>query len=87
MPIYGALLMTMCWRAASRASSPLTLLTALGCLLFVVSDALIAVHHFHTHLEKFQVLVMTTYYAAQFAITLTTTEIFRDERIKRKLGA
>ena len=85
LPVYGALLVTMSWRALARAHSPLTLVTGLGTLLFVVSDAFIAVHQFYTPLEDFQLIVMTTYFAAQFAITLTTTEIFREETQKWKL--
>ena len=85
LPFYGLLLLTMSWRALAKANSPLTFVTGVGSLLFVVSDALIAIHKFYAPLEHFQLLVMSTYYAAQFGITLTTAEIFTDERRKWKM--
>ena len=58
MPIYALLLTTMAWRGLCRANSTLSRLTALGGVLFVISDALIVIHLFHTHLSFYQVITI-----------------------------
>lgn len=86
LPIYAGLLLTMCWRAVARADkSPISSVTALGSVLFVISDFIICFHVFYSSISVYQVSVMATYYAAQLAITLSAAEIFvRQEGGKSK---
>lgn len=58
LPVYGVLLLTMCWRALARvADNPCDmknfpkLLCAIGAVLFVISDSLIAFDKFYIPLS------------------------------------
>ncbi|XP_063705251.1 lysoplasmalogenase TMEM86A [Culicoides brevitarsis] len=82
LPIYGVLLLTMCWRALARATdNPCDmknfpkLACALGAVLFVISDSLIAFDKFYIPLSFAQLAIMITYYAAQLGITLSIVEL------------
>jgi uncharacterized membrane protein YhhN len=69
--LYGAVLMTMAWSAllAWRVTrSRLAAAAALGGLLFVVSDTLLAFGRFVPGAASSEVAVMTTYIAAQLLI-------------------
>ncbi|KAH8355895.1 hypothetical protein KR200_001451, partial [Drosophila serrata] len=78
VPIYCFLITTMLWRSLARAvdaRSFLTVFCAIGATLFVISDALIAVTMFMgVPLPGARLQIMITYYAAQFAIALSTAD-------------
>lgn len=78
VPIYCVLIITMLWRSLARAvdaKSLLAILCAFGAVLFVISDALIAVTMFlSVDLPSPRLQIMITYYAAQFAIALSTAD-------------
>ncbi len=84
---YFFLLFTTTWRALARAKGSKTKthhLTAIGCVLFVISDSIIIFDMFVRHLESQQFLIMSTYYAAQFLITLSAAQKFVDDGKIRK---
>ena len=72
--LYTAIILTMAAQAASRA---LTLrlasarAAAIGAALFVISDTLIGLDRFRPNLDFSPVLVLGTYYAAQWLIALS----------------
>ncbi|KAH8284095.1 hypothetical protein KR054_010044, partial [Drosophila jambulina] len=78
VPIYCFLITTMLWRSLARAvdvRSFLAVFCAIGAILFVISDALIAVTMFMgVPLPGARLQIMITYYAAQFAIALSTAD-------------
>nr|XP_036674154.1 lysoplasmalogenase-like protein TMEM86A [Drosophila suzukii] len=78
VPIYCYLITTMLWRSLARAVDSrnfLTVFCAIGAILFVISDALIAVTMFvGVPLPFARLQIMITYYAAQFAIALSTAD-------------
>ncbi|XP_016952225.1 lysoplasmalogenase-like protein TMEM86A [Drosophila biarmipes] len=78
VPIYCYLITTMLWRSLARAVDSRTFLAvfcAVGAILFVISDALIAVTMFvGVPLPCARLQIMVTYYAAQFAIALSTAD-------------
>ncbi|XP_030370738.1 lysoplasmalogenase-like protein TMEM86A isoform X2 [Scaptodrosophila lebanonensis] len=78
VPIYSGLIITMLWRAIAKAmasKSFLTIFCAVGAGLFVISDSLIAVTMFlGVPLPCARLQIMITYYAAQFAIALSTAD-------------
>ncbi|XP_016989078.1 lysoplasmalogenase-like protein TMEM86A [Drosophila rhopaloa] len=78
VPIYCYLITTMLWRSLARAVAStnfLTIFCAIGAILFVISDALIAVTMFvGVPLPFARLQIMITYYAAQFAIGLSTAD-------------
>lgn len=78
VPIYCVLITIMLWRSLARAvatKKSLAILCAVGAALFVISDALIAVTMFlRVPLPGARLQIMITYYAAQFAIALSTTD-------------
>jgi hypothetical protein len=71
MALYGTLLLTTAWRAMARINGFFSLLTALGALIFVASDTLIAVNKFAFTVPYSQTLIMSTYFAAQYLIGLS----------------
>jgi uncharacterized membrane protein YhhN len=82
LPIYYFLVFTTAWRALARASESTIKsrhLTAVGCVLFVISDCVIVYDLFVMPLASQQAIVMVTYYAAQFLITLSASQVFVDE--------
>ncbi|XP_036674154.3 lysoplasmalogenase TMEM86A [Drosophila suzukii] len=78
VPIYCYLITTMLWRSLARAVDSrnfLAVFCAIGAILFVISDALIAVTMFvGVPLPFARLQIMITYYAAQFAIALSTAD-------------
>lgn len=78
VPIYCFLITTMLWRSLARAVDSrnfLAVFCAIGAILFVISDALIAVTMFvGVPLPCARLQIMITYYAAQFAIALSTAD-------------
>lgn len=81
LPIYTFLLLTMCWRSIVRACDPkyntssAATICAVGSVLFVISDTLIAFDRFNAPIPNSTILIMLTYYMAQFAITLSIVDI------------
>jgi len=87
LPIYSALLLTMCWRAIARATQNkdfLSIFCAVGGVLFVASDTLIAINMFYTDVPNDRIWIMSTYYAAQFAITLSTATECKQQKVSPK---
>lgn len=80
VPIYTILLITMAWRAAARVRffedlwTWTKLCSCVGALLFVISDSLIGFHLFYSPIPYSQVLIMSTYYAAQLGIALSVVD-------------
>ncbi len=71
---YVAVLGAMCAQAITVAlvtGTPRARLAALGGVLFLVSDALLAINRFHTPLALAPLLVLGTYYPAQLLIALS----------------
>lgn len=81
--LYGSLLLVMAWRALAFSSSNAGFLTGLGGVLFMVSDSFIALDKFHQPMENPRLYIMSTYYAAQFLITLSCVEIFVSAAAKK----
>ncbi|XP_060531812.1 lysoplasmalogenase TMEM86A [Cylas formicarius] len=76
VPIYIELICVVVWRATARVgfqNSSYTwssLCCCAGSILFAISDLLIAIDKFCHPLANTQILVMSTYYAAQLGISL-----------------
>jgi uncharacterized membrane protein YhhN len=71
---YTIMILLMVWQAwgRSRASpSPGSWLAAAGASLFMVSDAILALHRFRRPFSGAQVAIMTSYVAAQAMIALS----------------
>lgn len=73
--VYAAVLCTMMWRAVARVGTPWiplssTAATAVGALLFGISDSLIAIDRFGTDVAGARWWIMATYWAAQIGIAL-----------------
>ncbi|XP_046642216.1 lysoplasmalogenase-like protein TMEM86A [Daphnia pulicaria] len=94
VPIYTALLVTMAWRAAARVRffedlwTWTKLCSCVGGFFFVISDAIIGFHMFYSPIPYGQVLIMTTYYAAQLGIALSVVDskasYIREEESRKK---
>ncbi|XP_055616572.1 lysoplasmalogenase-like protein TMEM86A isoform X2 [Toxorhynchites rutilus septentrionalis] len=77
LPIYGALLLTMCWRSLARINTfknTTRVACGIGSVLFVISDSIIAIDMFYVPVDYAQTLIMITYYLAQFGIALSVVE-------------
>ena len=72
--VYAAALLVMAWQAAERwtvlGTEP-ALLGAIGAALFVVSDSVLAWERFAARHRYGQVVVLSTYFAAQWLIALS----------------
>ncbi len=64
VPVYALVLAAMVMAAATHSAMALT-----GAVIFVVSDAVLALNHFARRLPAAEMVVMTTYYTAILAIT------------------
>lgn len=71
---YILVLATMLWRGLARGGS-----ACWGALLFTISDTVLACNTFIHPLPHSRLVVMTTYYAAQFLISLSA---FQSPRLK-----
>ncbi|CAD6992775.1 unnamed protein product [Ceratitis capitata] len=77
VPLYAALLTTTCWRALACAlhdSSCLNTLCAAGAVLFLLSDLIIGITMFFVTVPFSRLIIMSTYYTAQFAIAFSTAK-------------
>ncbi|MBK8051661.1 MAG: lysoplasmalogenase [Anaerolineales bacterium] len=69
--VYGLILMVMGWQAAEQwwvLRDPSALLAALGAILFLLSDSVLALDKFRAPIANRDVLIMTTYYGALMLI-------------------
>ena len=84
-PVYAAFLGTMGWRALARFDQGfIESLSGIGGLLFMISDGCIGVNMFYYKLSRAQEIIMSTYYLAQFLITLSAVKVIDLE--KREKG-
>jgi uncharacterized membrane protein YhhN len=73
--IYVAAILAMGWTAAGRRLSTEqrgSLLAFLGALLFIASDSVLALDKFRRPFRSAQLLILSTYFAAQWLIALST---------------
>lgn len=73
--IYVAVILTMGWTAAGRrllTEQRGSLLAFLGALLFIASDSALALDKFRRPFRSAQLLILSTYFAAQWLIALST---------------
>jgi uncharacterized membrane protein YhhN len=73
--IYVAAILAMGWTAAGRrllTEQPGSLLAFLGALLFIASDSVLALDKFRRPFRSAQLLILSTYFAAQWLIALST---------------
>jgi YhhN family len=57
---------------------------AIGGFVFAVSDSLIAIDMFYSKIPHAKVLIMVTYYIAQFGITLSILDLTTESAIRHK---
>lgn len=80
VPIYIFVIATMLWRAIARVQffedlwTWSKLCTCAGSILFALSDLLIGIDRFKHKIEYSQVLIMSTYYAAQVGIAVSVVD-------------
>jgi uncharacterized membrane protein YhhN len=73
--VYVAAILLMAWAALSRVPATIDgsgALAAAGALLFVASDSALAWDRFRGEFKAAQAVVLTTYFAAQWLIALST---------------
>lgn len=73
--VYVAVILTMGWAAADRrlmTGQEGSLLAFLGAVLFIASDSLLALDRFRRRFRSAQLLILSTYFAAQWLIALST---------------
>jgi uncharacterized membrane protein YhhN len=72
--IYISVILLMAWQAANRwieTNQPGSLIALMGAYLFVASDSILAVERFKGRFRSAQVLILGTYFAAQWLIALS----------------
>ncbi|KAJ8982988.1 hypothetical protein NQ317_001429 [Molorchus minor] len=80
VPIYIMVITTMLWRAIARVQffedlwTWSKLCTCAGGILFTLSDLMIGIDRFKYNIEYAQVLIMSTYYAAQVGIAVSIVD-------------
>jgi uncharacterized membrane protein YhhN len=73
--LYAGMLLTMASQAGSRAlhlKTPMAYAAALGAILFVVSDSLLALRKFGYSISCSRLLVLGPYFVAQWLISIST---------------
>lgn len=86
VPVYAFCLINMCWRSIAllwRSTNILRIICAVSSVLFVMSDAMIALNKFYTPINNISVWIMITYYAAQFGFSLSILDIENNRKIKQ----
>ena len=58
-------------------------LTGLGGIIFLISDGCIGINLFYYELEYAQFIIMSTYYLAQFLITLSGVKTIAQEKANK----
>jgi uncharacterized membrane protein YhhN len=87
-PFYITLICTMAWRAMARVQFYDDLWTwtklcgCAGAVCFLVSDLVIAINMFAFSVPFAHTIIMLTYYAAQFGISLSVVDSQADELIR-----
>ena len=80
-PLYSLLLGTMTWRALAKFDEGVVeMLTGIGAATFMISDGIIGVNMFYYKFSCPQFLIMSTYYLAQFLITLSAAKAIAKEK-------
>lgn len=72
--IYLVVILVMVWQALNRWAVKRRAgagLAALGAVLFVASDSLIAINRFHSRFHLAELLILATYFTAQWLIALS----------------
>ena len=72
--VYAVVILFMLWQALERwgsARSHSALLAAIGAVLFVVSDAILAYNRFVQQFTLARLVNLSTYYLAQWLIALS----------------
>lgn len=73
--VYIFVIMTMVWRSfLQRETSKFALFAFLGALLFAFSDTTIAYDKFYGSFEYSKILIIITYWSAQYLIFISTTQ-------------
>lgn len=73
--VYMLVILLMAWTAWSRylvTRHGGTYLAAVGATIFIASDSFLAVDRFKGHFRSAQLLILTTYFFAQYLIALST---------------
>lgn len=76
--LYHFLIASMIWRAFSSTGFKTTTqkrLVVLGAALFAVSDAVLGHNKFHTKFQAAHMIIMVTYFLAQFFIAMSTDSV------------
>ncbi|GFR73429.1 lysoplasmalogenase-like protein TMEM86A [Elysia marginata] len=87
-PLYMTLICTMAWRAVARVEIYDDLWTwtklcgCVGAVCFMISDLVIAINMFAVAVPGAHQIIMLTYYAAQFGISLSVVDSQADELIR-----
>ncbi|KAG5885908.1 hypothetical protein JTB14_012155 [Gonioctena quinquepunctata] len=90
VPIYIFVITTMLWRAIARVQffedlwTWSKLGTCAGSMLFALSDVILAIDRFKYDIDYVQVLVMSTYYAAQVGIAVSVVDATSTEQLAKK---
>ncbi|KAF5272455.1 hypothetical protein FQR65_LT04923 [Abscondita terminalis] len=74
VPIYSSVILVMVWCAFCRVENKWTwskVVTCIGATSFAVSDIFVGWYKFFGPFQYDQLIIMTTYYAAQFGIALS----------------
>lgn len=72
--IYITMIMIMVWMAVERFHSDLTLRTilpAIGAILFMISDAVLALNKFRRPFYCAELIILTTYFTAQWFLAVS----------------
>lgn len=73
--VYTAVISLMAWLALTRwlaMEERGSLLALAGALLFIVSDSILALNRFKARIRHAQLLILSTYFTAQWLIALST---------------
>lgn len=74
--VYIAVIMTMVWAALQTKQ----IMIIMGAILFLISDSILALNMFVTSIDHSTLLIMMTYYSAQFLFTLSVAKHFAIRR-------
>ena len=82
--LYAGMLLTMASQAGSRAlhlNTPMAYAAALGAILFVVSDSLLALRKFGYSIPYSRLLVLGPYFAAQWLISISVWKQYKSKEL------